>query len=377
MGEVMPKRYEFEEVKKICEDRGYELLETKYVNAKTKMKVKKNGYYGFINLSGIVCGEMLPFHKSNPFSIQNIQHYLNEQGDGAIILSTEYNNQKEKLKFRCSCGNIFYRNQSDLMATSHNKCPECTVKIRSEKSKIQKEEIIEIFEEAGYKILQMDYKNIDSRVLCQDKDGFIGTFSAHGVKMGHKMNPFDYQRNTKENIVHNLNLLLQKRGQKLKIIDFLGKTEDYTTNVVKCICPKCGAEFNMALATMRYGKDCCFNCTNVYSQYSIKVERWLNKHNIPYVREKRFKDCVDISPLPFDFYIESKNTCIEVDGEGHFYPVKFKGIEESVAIKHYNSTVKHDKIKNEYCKKNGINLIRISYKDIKNNNYTKKLSKYL
>ena len=41
------------------------------------------------------------------------------------------------------------------------------------------------------------------------------------------------------------------------------------------------------------------------------------------------------------------------------------------AIKTFNSTKKDDKIKNEYCKKNNIKLIRIPYYDFKNNKYKK------
>ena len=47
----------------------------------------------------------------------------------------------------------------------------------------------------------------------------------------------------------------------------------------------------------------------------------INSHetnNINYIREKRFKDCKNIKPLPFDFYLPEKNICIEYDGEHHF-----------------------------------------------------------
>ena len=60
--------------------------------------------------------------------------------------------------------------------------------------------------------------------------------------------------------------------------------------------------------------------------------------------------------LPFDFYLPKYNSCIEFDGIQHYEPVEHFGGQES-----YDYTVKHDKIKNEYCKNNGILLLRIPY----------------
>jgi very-short-patch-repair endonuclease len=79
-------------------------------------------------------------------------------------------------------------------------------------------------------------------------------------------------------------------------------------------------------------------------------------------REKTFENCTNTKvgrycqPLRFDFYIPDKNTIIEYDGEQHFRPSeKFGGTKFEV-------TKENDRIKNEFCEKNGINLIRIHYK---------------
>lgn len=65
--------------------------------------------------------------------------------------------------------------------------------------------------------------------------------------------------------------------------------------------------------------------------------------------------------LPFDFYLPEYNCCIEYDGTTHYIPNKYGSwnTQENIEL-----TQKHDKIKNEYCKKKKINLIRISYKEI-------------
>lgn len=71
-----------------------------------------------------------------------------------------------------------------------------------------------------------------------------------------------------------------------------------------------------------------------------------------------FSDCYDNRCLPFDigFYLDNRLCLIEFDGIQHFKPVsKFGGEEYFKYIK------KHDRIKDAYCKKNNIPLLRIRY----------------
>ena len=54
--------------------------------------------------------------------------------------------------------------------------------------------------------------------------------------------------------------------------------------------------------------------------------------------------------------------CIEYDGEFHFQPIrKSKSMTEEQVIKNLEESKIRDNIKNEFCKNNGINLIRIKY----------------
>lgn len=65
--------------------------------------------------------------------------------------------------------------------------------------------------------------------------------------------------------------------------------------------------------------------------------------------------------LPFDFYIKKYNLCIEYDGEQHFIKKSFNMDEEEFLL-----IKKRDEIKNNFCKKNKINLIRIHFTEQKN-----------
>ena len=90
------------------------------------------------------------------------------------------------------------------------------------------------------------------------------------------------------------------------------------------------------------------------------VEKYLQSNNIEYIKEKKFKDCRNKLSLPFDFYLENLNVCIEYDGQHHYMPVSIHGGESG-----YERRLINDQIKNDYCKNNNIELIRIPYWDVK------------
>ena len=56
--------------------------------------------------------------------------------------------------------------------------------------------------------------------------------------------------------------------------------------------------------------------------------------------------------------------CIEYNGRQHYEAIDYFGGE-----KHYESQIKHDKIKANYCLNNKINLLIIPYWDIDNIEY--------
>ena len=76
------------------------------------------------------------------------------------------------------------------------------------------------------------------------------------------------------------------------------------------------------------------------------------------LREFKFKDCLHIKELRFDFYIPKDNICIEYQGKQHYEPIDhFGGLDK------FNELIKRDKIKKEYCENNNILLIIIKYDD--------------
>lgn len=80
------------------------------------------------------------------------------------------------------------------------------------------------------------------------------------------------------------------------------------------------------------------------------------------IHQKKWKDCRDKKELPFDFYDESNEIVVEIDGAQHFRPVEYFG-----GTKSFEYVKRHDSIKNDFVVNKGIKIIRIdsSTRDVK------------
>lgn len=133
-------------------------------------------------------------------------------------------------------------------------------------------------------------------------------------------------------------------------------------------CLKCHYKFNSTLHNILAGGSCP-NCSPKVSHGEMLIRYYLNKHNISYISEKRFDDCVDKRPLPFDFYLPDYSTLIEYQGKQHFEHINyFYETRNSLKDRKHK-----DYLKSKYAKENGYKLLRPTYKT----NTQEKIDKYL
>lgn len=92
------------------------------------------------------------------------------------------------------------------------------------------------------------------------------------------------------------------------------------------------------------------------------IKKILEEKGIEFEDQKSFKDCKNKSKLQFDFYLQKYNLIIEYDGYQHFNPYQYWKCGVDFLYRRLN-----DEIKNNYCLKNKINLLRIPY-NVKNVN---------
>ena len=146
-----------------------------------------------------------------------------------------------------------------------------------------------------------------------------------------------------------------------KVADCGGKLlnpEDYINNHEKNLrikYPSCGEVFVTSFVTFtQHGGQVCNQCKSSESIGEMRIRMYLEENGIHFKQEYWFNDCRDINPLPFDFYLPEHNMIIEFDGRQHF---------DDTGLFSYSleKTNEHDRIKNQYCKDNGIDIIRIPY----------------
>ena len=175
-------------------------------------------------------------------------------------------------------------------------------------------------------------------------------------------------RNSNEEIERDCRALCNRKGFIYK--DF---SRENSIIYVHFICPD---HVDAGIQKMRKGnmereniQGCryCFDTKKFkFSKGEKCIEQILDMSNISYLPQYCFADCRDINMLPFDYYLPDYNFCIEFDGQHHYMPVNFNGISDEEALENHLCTVKHDRIKDEYCHVNNIGLLRIPYYDFDN-----------
>lgn len=129
-----------------------------------------------------------------------------------------------------------------------------------------------------------------------------------------------------------------------------------------CQCLNCGSIKSIRGVSLRKGLTKSCGCIKSYGEE--KISKILNENNIIYQREFSFKDLIYKNPLRFDFAIFKNNGelshLIEYDGIQHSFFKENGGWNNE---ENFKKTKLRDKLKDDYCLKNNIKLIRINYDD--------------
>ena len=103
------------------------------------------------------------------------------------------------------------------------------------------------------------------------------------------------------------------------------------------------------------------------------IYKYLKKNHFLFKEQYRIDDCRNILPLPFDFALFNSSDkllgLVEFDGQQHFEPFQFNGCDVETSVLNFEQCVERDSIKTDYCKKNHIPLLRITYEDLEDGNW--------
>ncbi len=194
-----------------------------------------------------------------------------------------------------------------------------------------------------YDYSQVEYKDCKTKVKILYKgEVYEQTPYNHLISAPEKV----YRKKTKEQFIAESQILYDNKYSYDKV--------NYLSNQMKVMitCPIHG-DFEQKPLIHLQGRGCSL-CND--SAGETEIVKFLNKYKINFERHKKFKGCKNGLELSFDFYIPSIRTCIEFQGKQHFEPLEDFGGAET-----YQMLKVNNKIKEEYCEDNYINLIRIKY----------------
>lgn len=130
-----------------------------------------------------------------------------------------------------------------------------------------------------------------------------------------------------------------------------------------CVCD-CGGKAIVPSTRLIHGSTQSCGCINSLGE--MKISQFLNELKINYIKQKTFNDCINPETghhLRFDFYLPDYNCCIEYDGIYHFK--ESSRCSDSLADRQYR-----DSVKNDFCIKYNIKLIRFSCLDYRDRDFT-------
>lgn len=212
-----------------------------------------------------------------------------------------------------------------------------------------------------YNYSNVEYINdsIKVEIICNNHGKFLQSPNKHlrgeGCKKCGKIKSSETFKNKYSSIFLQKNIEIHNNKYDYSMVKYINS---YTK--IEIICKIHGSFFQIPY-NHSIGNGCP-KCNHSHGER--KIESYLLNSDIKYECQKKFEDCININRLSFDFWVENKNLLIEFDGEQHTKPLGY----QNGGIKKLNYTIKCDNIKNDYCFKNKINLLRISYLDIDNIN---------
>jgi len=310
---------------------------------------------------------------SNPYSVENAKLYLKLNNIPIELISDNIELVTLSILFKMECGHTESITWNGMKRRKRYVCWECYNKnIKGKDRKTTDNDVIDTFELNGSHILDIkEFKNQFSSITVFDDNGYYGKSryvdAVHNKKFNKflKMNPYT---------IRNINHYLDINGINLKLLSNEYKNCDESL-LWEC---SCGNKFYKKWDYIRSGRE--RHCDFCMSKSNIEdcVAKFLTKNVIDFEREYKFEDCRDKNRLPFDFYLPKYNTCIEIDGEQHYKPIRFGGMEENESIERFNKQTKRDIIKDDYCKDNNIKLLRIPYWFFNNKKeFEEKINQYL
>jgi len=232
-----------DKIKKSFEDRNAKLLSKKYLNCYEKLDyICENGHKQQISWDSWSVGHGCPICAGNKKHV--IEFVKKEfEKEKYILLSKEYINNKNKLKYECPKGHIHFISYGKWLYG--RRCPTCAI----EKSKVDFNLIKESFAKENYILLSEKYISSLSKLKYKCPKGTIGHINWNSWSLGHRCKCCAYNMPTID--------FIRKEFEKENYILLSNEYVNGTTKL-NYICPK-GHRHSMSWSNWNHPKK--YRCT--------------------------------------------------------------------------------------------------------------------
>ena len=338
----------------------YTFLES-YVNTATKLRVKHNKCgniykvrpHDFLN-NGRRCPYCAGLAKKTDNQFKH--EVFNLVGNEYTFLDSYVNNHT-KLKVKHNkCGNTYEVKPNTFLRG--NRCPYCSGKLKKTDDQ---------FKQEVRNLVGDEYTFLDSYVNAMTK------LRAKHNKCGkvYKVQPALFLRGSRCPYCSS-NLKKTDSQFKQEVKNLVGNEYEFLDAYVNARTKlgvkhnKCGNIYKVAPSVFLRGDRCPY--CNRRPKGEVIINKILKSLKIKYEYQKTFDDLKDTGLLSYDFFIPNQNILIEYQGEQHYQPIDYFGGDDK-----FKTQQKHDKMKSDYAKGNGYNLIAVPYTE----DTFSKIKKYL
>lgn len=290
-------------------------------------------------------------------SNEEFQEKIKEKFNNEIECLDEFISYREskRMRFKCkrdkSHNEIYYYSAQNILRSESSGCPFCDNQLQTDrmvKTSIKKKfgNKITLKEKWDY---NKNHVNKKTTFICKEHGEFKTTLNTllssgeHGCKKCSIENTSDKKKSR----------VIESIKEKLNNTNITLKESTYISTNIDAIfiCPNHG-EFRRRPGKVLYGNriSCPYCSTSNGEALLIKIlEEQGYKLNKDFFTQYTFDDLLYVNKLRFDIYLSKLNILIEFDGKQHY---------DKSSIYYDEEQVLRDSMKDEYCLKNNIKLIR-------------------
>jgi very-short-patch-repair endonuclease len=362
----MLRKRTWEEVEEIVNSLGYELVDDYYKGYERRVVI--NDEYGYkydVVLNSLTHGYKPQFVSiSNPYSLENISLWLIHNSKSFYLVENDgYCGWSEKLNFHCTVCNEDF-NMSWNQLSQNQGCSICSGKQVGERTSLFYLRP-DLMDEWNFEKNEISPTNVTEHSheyawwickRCGYDDWFTSINTRTSLKTG--CPACSGRVVTDNNRLSTLYPEISAQWHPDKNNPLAADDVSYASNMdVWWKCPTCGREWKALICSRTRYDLGCGKCNSSLGER--RIIDFLEQNDIEYIHQYKFNNCRNQRVLPFDFYLPDYNLLIEYDGILHFKD-KFNNEKE------FQRTLENDKIKNDYCKRNQIPLLRIPYLEFDN-----------